>query len=91
VSTERALEKIRQLLDEPDASFEIKMVLINNSVIRVIVTRLERDTYLITIWQNHRRVSRHLSRHMVFNYLDQFISNLKPQKVLVFDLRRTWY
>jgi hypothetical protein len=89
--SEWALERIRTLLDEPNASFEVKMVLVNNNVVRVIVTRLEKDTYLITIWQNKRHVSRHIPRYMVFDYIDQLVSNLKPQKIHVSDLRRMWY
>ncbi len=91
MSVERSLERIRALLEEPNASFEIKMTLVNNSVVRVIVTRLERETYLVTIWQNRKHVSRHLPRGMVFDYIDQLITNLKPQRVLVSDLRRMWY
>ena len=82
---------IKALLDEPDASFEIEMILLNNSVVKVIVTRLEKDTYLVTIWQGRKHISRHIPRHMVFNYLDQLVSNFKSKKVFVIDLRRAWY
>ncbi len=81
------LDIVKTLINEPNASFEIKLKM-NNNVINVVVSRIDRDTYLITLYNKKCRKSRYLYRYNVLNYIDQLISNMKPLRVIVNDLRR---
>ncbi len=84
------IDIIKTLVNEHDACFEIKLKM-NNNVMSVIVTRIDRDTYLVTLLYNKkRRKSRYLYRYNVLNYIDQLISNMHNEhvKIIVNDLRR---
>ncbi len=88
MSIEHTIDYIRTLIDDHDALFEIKMTLPNNNVMHVIVSRIGKQTYLVTIWYGGKRKSRYLQRYTVYRYLNQLINNMKPSRVIVNDLRR---
>jgi hypothetical protein len=88
VSVQYALERIRTLVYEPNASFEVNIKLQNDTKVRAIVTRLDADTYLITLWSGHESISRYIDSTKILKYLESLIENARPKYVWVRDLRR---
>ena len=88
MNVEYAFDSIKTFIDDHDALFEIKMTLPNNRVMNVIVSRIGKQTYLVTVWYGGKRKSHYIPRYMIHRYLNQLISNMKPSRVIVDDLRR---
>ncbi len=87
MSVQYALERIRSMVYEPNSSFEVNIKLQNDTKVRAIVTRLDGDTYLITLWSRHESVSRYVDSSKILKYLESLIENARPKYVWVRDLR----